>query len=174
MKVWFGCVALLLTSLAASAVSAQEQPKPGKEHEFLKQNEGEWTVHFGDASTPSMGVTKYKMTLGGLWLMSDAEMEMGPGEKFTGHGMDSYDPVKKKYVGIWTDSQMTAPIVFEGDLSADMKTLTCTGKGPGQDGKTTDYKLVTEYKDKDTHIFKMWAGVLTGEPMLTLTYVRKK
>lgn len=175
MKCWFGCIALLLTSFAASAVTAQEAPKPAKEHEFLKQNEGEWNVHFGDdASSPAMGTTKYKMTLGGLWLMSDAEMDM-QGMKFSGHGMDSYDPVKKKFVGTWMDNMITSPIVFEGELSADGKTLTCTGKGPsGMDGTTADYKMVTEYKDKNTHVFKMWSGTLTGDPMLTLTYVRKK
>jgi hypothetical protein len=173
MRIWFGCIALMLTSLVASSVLAQEPPKPSKEHEFLKQNEGEWNVHFGDASTPAMGTTKYKMGLGGLWLMSDAEMNM-EGTKFYGHGMDSYDLTKKKFVGVWTDSMMTAPIVFEGDLSDDKKTLTCMGKGPGQTGETVEYKMVTEYTDKDTHVFKMWAGTLTGDPMLTLTYVRKK
>lgn len=173
MRSCFGCVALLLASFAASAVFAQEPPKPAKEHEFLKQSEGDWAIHMGDASSPATGTAKYKMTLGGLWLMSDVEMDM-EGMKFTGHGMDSYDPAKKKYVGIWTDSMMTAPIVMEGEMSADMKTLTCSGKGPGQDGKPTEYKMVTEYKDKNTHVFKMWSGTLTGEPMMTLTYVRKK
>ena len=37
------------------------------------------------------------------------ESEFG-GQKFQGHGMDCYDPVKKKYVGIWVDSWSTAPM----------------------------------------------------------------
>jgi hypothetical protein len=177
MRVMFGIVALLLTSFATTTVWSQEGPKPGKEHEFLKQHgEGEWTLHFGaDASAPAIGTTKNKMTMGGLWLMCDADMTIEGAGKFTGHGMDSYDPVKKKYVGLWIDSMITSPINYEGELSADGKTMTCTGKGPsGMDGSTVDYKMVTEYKDKNTHTFKMWSGELTGEPMLTLTYVRKK
>ncbi len=175
MRVRTICAAALLMLGTVSSSFGQEQPKPSKEHEFLKQSVGEWAVHMGgDASSPAIGTSKHKIAMGDLWLISDAELDFG-GAKFTGHGIDSYDPVKKKYVGVWVDSMTTAPIVFEGDLSADGKILTVTGKGPGsQDGKTTDYKMVTEYKNKNSHVFKMWSGTLTGEPMLTLTYVRKK
>ncbi|MCW5559929.1 MAG: DUF1579 family protein, partial [Verrucomicrobiae bacterium] len=168
MKHWFSFVALL----SAWAASAQE---PSKEHQFLKEYEGEWAVYSGlDTNSPPQGTTKYKMAIGGLWLVSDAELDFG-GLKFIGHGLDSFDLAKKKYAGVWVDSQITGPIVYEGELSADGKTLTCLGKGPGgQDGKVTDYKLVTEFKNKDLHVFKLWGGNLTGEPMLTLTYVRKK
>jgi hypothetical protein len=173
MRCLLGCFAALLALGFVSSAIGQEPPKPSKEHEFLKQSEGEWALHMGDASSPAVGTSKYKMAMGGLWLISDVEMKM-EGMDFTGHGLDSYDPAKKKFVGVWTDSMMTAPIIFEGELSADMKTLTCSGKGPGSDGKPTEYKMVTEYKDKDMHVFKMWQGTLTGDPMMTLTYVRKK
>jgi Protein of unknown function (DUF1579) len=173
MRVWTICAAALLM-LGNVTWSYGQFPEPGKEHEFLKQSEGEWDIKMDAGGTAtSMGSAKYKMAMGGLWLVSDVEMDM-QGTKFTGHGLDSYDPAKKKYVGVWVDSMTTSPIVIEGELSADMKTLTMSGKGPGQDGKTTDYKMITEYKDKNTHIFKMWSGSLTGDPMMTLTYVRKK
>jgi hypothetical protein len=69
------------------------------------------------------------------------------------------------YVGIWVDSMITAPIIMEGDLATfgSTKTLTMTGKGLGPDGKPTDYKMVTDYKDRDNH-----------DPMMTATYTRKK
>jgi hypothetical protein len=49
-----------------------------------------------------------------------------------------------------------------------------TGKGPSPDGTTTDYKTETEYVSKDKHVFKMWMGTTTGEPMMVATYERKK
>lgn len=173
MRVWTLCAAALLM-LGSASLSMAQFPQPGKEHEFLKQSEGEWEIKMEAGGTAaSIGTAKYKMGMGGLWLVSDVEMDM-QGTKFSGHGLDSYDPAKKKYVAVWTDSMSTMPIVTEGEMSADMKTLTMTGKGPGQDGKETDYKMITEYKDKNTHVFKMWSGTLTGDPMMTLTYTRKK
>lgn len=147
---------------------------PGPEHEWLKEQEGEWEFKMVGGGQEMVGSVTYKMGLGGLWLVSDLEVDMGGGFKFVGHGLDTYDPTKKKFVNIWVDSMMAAPIVSEGELSADKKTLTMLGKGPGQDGKTVEYKMVTEYKDKDTHIFKMWSGDLSGDPMMTATYTRKK
>jgi hypothetical protein len=52
--------------------------------------------------------------------------------------------------------------------------ITMTGKGPSPDGTTTDYKTETEYVSKDKHVFKMWMGTTTGEPMMVATYERKK
>lgn len=174
MKLLSLFAATLLFVGGAAASFGQAPITPGKEHEWLKQIEGDWEIKMeaGGASA-SVGTSKYKMGLGGLWLVSDVAMDM-QGMKFEGHGLDSYDAAKKKYVAIWTDSMSASPLVLEGDLSADQKVLTMTGKGPGMDGKPTDYKTVTEYKDKNTHTFKMWSGNLTGEPMMTLTYTRKK
>ena len=173
MRVLTICASALLM-LGSVSFSFGQVTEPSKEHEFLKQSEGEWEIKMETAgASASLGVAKYKMSMGGLWLSSDVEMDM-QGTKFSGHGLDSYDAAKKKYVSVWVDSMSTAPIVTEGELSADMKTLTMSGKGPGQDGKMTDYKMITEYKDKNTHIFKMWSGTLTGDPMMTLTYSRKK
>ena len=143
--------------------------------EFLRESVGEWNIKFDMANGSVNGKAVYKMVHGDLWLASDLEMPM-PGTKFTGQGLDSYDPAKKKYVGIWVDSMITAPIVMEGDLATvgSTKTLTMTGKGPGPDGKPADYKMVTDYKDKDTHVFRLWVGNVSGEPMMTATYSRTK
>jgi hypothetical protein len=149
---------------------AQEPIKPGKEHEFLKELVGDWDVTFDVNMT---GKSVYKMAHNDLWLESHVEMDMPQG-KFTGQGLDSYDPIKKKFVAIWVDSMSTSPIILEGDMDAATKTLTMKGKGPDPEGKIVDYKMSTEYKDKNTHIFKMWMGTTTGEPMMNATYKRKK
>ncbi len=150
--------------------TAQEPVKPGKEHEFLKELVGQWDIAFDGNMA---GKSVYKMVHNNLWLESHVEMELPQG-KFTGQGLDSYDPIKKKYTAVWVDSMSTSPIVMEGDLDAATKTLTMTGKGPDPEGKIVDYKMSTEYKDKDTHFFKMWIGNSSGDPMMSATYKRKK
>ena len=153
-----------------SHVVAQEPVTPGKEHEFLKELVGEWDVVF-DGNMK--GKSAYAMRHNGLWLESKVEMEMPQG-KFTGTGLDSYDPAKKKYVAIWVDSMSASPVVMEGDMDTKTKTITMLGKGPGPDGKTVEIKMSTEYKDKDTHFFKMWMGNIQGDPMMSAVYKRKK
>lgn len=164
----FAVLGILYATL--SPVAAQQPVTPGKEHEFLKELVGEWDLEF-DATMKGKSV--YTMVHNGLWLESKVEMDMPQG-KFTGQGLDSYDPVKKKFVAIWVDSMSASPIVLEGDMDTKTKTITMFGKGPDPSGKTVDYKMSTEYKDKNNHFFKMWIGNLQGEPMMSATYKRKK
>src|SRR5262245_42488029 len=106
------CAAALAAALAAPAARAQEPPKPGPEHEALKKHEGTWDLTMKFGGMESKGTVTYKMDLGGLWLTSSLESEFG-GMKFQGHGMDSYDAAKKKYVGVWFDNMSTSPLVME-------------------------------------------------------------
>jgi hypothetical protein len=138
----------------------------------LAETEGEWDVTIDMEGAPMKGLCKYKMEHGGLWLTSTLEMDMG-GVKFTGTGYDSYDPAKKKYVGIWIDSMSASPMTLEGELSKDGKKLTMLGKGPDQSGKTVDVKTETEYVSKDKHVFKLWMGDLKGAETMKATYSRK-
>ncbi len=162
-------VALLLV---LNVASAQEMIKPGPEHKFLAETEGEWTVKM-EGVEDSVGKATYKMAHGGLWLTSTLDMKM-PFGPFTGQGLDSYDPVKKKFTAIWVDSMSTTPIILSGERSQDGKKITMTGKGPAPDGSLTDYKTETEYVSKDKHVFKMWMSDLAGQPMMVATYERKK
>ena len=164
-------ICLFLTM--GSFLAAQESIKPSKEHAFLAETEGEWTVSIASPGGDMKGKCVYKMAHNGLWLTSHLEMKMGEGP-FSGTGLDSYDPIKKKFVSIWVDSMSAAPLILEGDKSSDGKKVTMIGKGPAPDGTSTSYKTETEYVSKDKHIFKMWMGPTTGEPMMVATYERKK
>ena len=164
----FACLVMV-----SNIAMAQEVAKPGKEHALLAESEGEWTVNMASPEGEIAGKAIYKMAHGGLWLTSSLDMKM-PFGPFTGQGLDTYDPVKKKYVAIWVDSMSSTPVLLEGNRSADGKTLTMKGKGPSPDGSSTDYQTVTEFQSKDKHVFKMWMGTLTGEPAMTATYLRKK
>lgn len=163
------CSFLSIGSLAFS--QAPIKPKP--EHAFLAESEGEWSVSIASPGGEMKGKCTYKMAHGGLWLTSQLDMKLPEGP-FTGTGLDTYDPVKKKYIAIWIDSMSASPMILEGDKSSDGKKITMTGKGPSPDGTTTDYKTETEYVNKDKHVFKMWMGTTSGEPMMVATYERKK
>ena len=158
--------------VAAPAVRAQDGPKPGAEHAILKKLEGTWdaTMKFGDMS--SKGTMVYKMELGGLWLVGTFDGEFA-GTKFAGKGLDSYDPAKKKYVGIWVDSMTTSPMTSEGTFDAATKTMTMNGQATGPDGKPTKSKSVTQFKDDDTVVMSMWMGD-DKDAMFVITYKRKK
>jgi len=165
--------------MLAPAASAQQPPKPGKEHELLKRLEGTWeaTVNprIGVGVESKLGIMTYRMDLGGLWLVSDFQGDFG-GQKIQGHGLDTYDPAKKKYIGIWVNSLATTPWVAEGNFDKDGKVLTMTGEGPGMDGKPGKFKMVSEMKDKDTMIVTMSSPDKEDKDqvMLTITYKRKK
>lgn len=167
------CVSVLALALTAPAAVAQEGPKPGPEHDVLKKHVGTWDLTMKFGGMESKGTVVYKMEPGGLWLSSQLESELF-GQKFWGKGLDTYDPTKKKYVGIWVDSMSTSPMVLEGTYDAAKKTLTMEGTGPGEDGKPTKYKSVTVMTDGDTINFTMYIGGNEKEPAFTIVYKRKK
>jgi hypothetical protein len=170
---WIG-VLVIAGLVAAPAVRAQEipLPKPGPEHEVLKKLEGTWDATAKGGPVESKGTMVWKMDLNGLWLKADFDGTFGD-TKFHGYGMDSYDPVKKKYVGVWIDSMSTSPLVLEGTYDKEKKTLTMSGEGPGMDGKPTKYRTVTEMKDNDNVAFQLFMAD-QKDPMMTITYKRKK
>jgi len=166
------CAVAVVSLLGTPAVRAQEFPKPGPEHEMLKKLEGTWDATTKAGGMESKGTMTYKMALGGLWLMSKFEGDFA-GTKFEGHGMDSYDPMKKKFVGVWVDSMSASPLVMEGTYDKEKKAITMVGEGPGMDGKPAKYKTVSEMKDDDNVVFNLYMGD-GKEPMMTITYKRKK
>lgn len=159
-------LACLMTCIVSRGF-AQEPAKPGPEHEVLKQLEGTWDVMMEGESTPG-GTSKFKVRLGGFWVVNDFEGSF-QGATFEGHGMNGYDPIKKKYVNIWTDSMSPTPLIMEGDYDKTTKKLTLEGEGPSPEGPTT-FKSVTEFKDKNTILFQMQAG---DQVVVSLTYKRK-
>lgn len=163
----------LVAVVWAGSVLAQEMPKPGKEHEFLKKVEGTWEVTTKMGGQESKGTATYKMDLGGFWLTSTFEGEAF-GTKFSGKGVEGYCPIKKKYTTTWTDSMSPSMVVMEGTYDEKTKTMTQTGDGPDMmSGKMAKYKSVTEYPDADTMKFSMYMGD-EKEPAFVMTYKRKK
>jgi hypothetical protein len=169
---------LCLLILVAAAIvlfapmSWAQAPKPGPEHEHLKQMEGVWDATVNIGGQESKGTMTYKMDLGGMWLVGMFEGDFF-GQKFQGRAADTYDPASKKYVGVWIDSMSTRPMVSEGTFDPEKRIMTMMGEGPGQDGKMVKHKSTLEIKDKDNMIMKMYGPEGKDEPMMTITYKRK-
>ena len=153
-------------------VAAQEPPEPGPEHKLLKRQEGTWSTTMKAGGMEFKGTVKYKMELGGLWLVGSMESDLA-GRKFYGKSLDTYDPAKKKYIGVWADSMSTKPMVMEGTYDKEKKELTLVGDNVGMDGKPAKWKSVSTMPDNDTIEMSMFVGD-AKEPMFTVTYKRKK
>jgi hypothetical protein len=174
----------ILGLFAAGTLSvAQEPPKPGKEHEHLKQFEGTWNVTHkvqADPTQPAQdskgGTETCAMKCGGLWLVIDSDGEM-MGVPFHGHGVIGYDTVKKKYVGTWVDNMATSIWSMEGSYDEAKKAFTYKLTGPDpQTGKETSMTMVQTIKDKDNYVMTLSMAGPDGKEaeFMTGTYTRKK
>jgi hypothetical protein len=156
-----------------SLSGAQAPPKPGPEHEKLKQMEGVWDATIQSKEGESKGTMNYKMGLGGLWLMEHFKGEFGDA-KFEGVGVTGYDSAKKKYVAVWIDSHSSSPMLSEGNLDKDGKTMTMIGE-MSHDGKAMKVKMVTEMIDANSMVFTLTSPGPDGKDMqmLKISYKRK-
>jgi uncharacterized protein DUF1579 len=172
---------LALVALAPLLARAQGQgPKPGPEHALLAKDEGTWdaTVEmmFGPPGSPATTTkgTETNRMLGGFWLVSEFESEMG-GQPFRGHGVMGFDPARKRYVGTWVDSMTTSLATMEA--SYDPKTRTLAGfMDTTEKGKKVRMRETTERRDDGARVFSMYApGGSKGKERLVMriTYVRR-
>jgi hypothetical protein len=173
-------------ALSAQTQSGQPQgmppmPKPGPEHEVLKQDAGTWDavvevyMQPGAAPATSKGVETNVMGCGGLCVVTDFKSDM-MGTPFEGRGMSTWDPAKKKYVGSWTDSMSTGLAISEGTWDAQTRTFTGWMEGPDMTGRTVRTKMVGEYKPDGTRVFTAYGAPENGkEPIqMRITYTRRK
>ena len=187
MKLPHVVTGLALFGLLALAVPARAQempiPKPGPEHQVLKADEGTWdaVIEFvpgpGAPAMTSKGVETDRMSCGGLCLVTDFKGEMVPGTSFEGHGVSTWDPAKKKYVGSWTDSMSQGLAVSEGAWDPASKQMTGWMEGPDMTGKVVKMKSVVEYRDNgNTRVMTMNGPGPDGKEvqMMKITYTRRK
>jgi hypothetical protein len=172
-------------ALAATISSARAQdmapPKPGKEHELLKQFAGNWecTTKFtmpGQEPMVSKSKESGRLIAGGLFLVFDVDGDM-MGMKFIAHSTLGYDTQKKKYTGCWMDCMATGTYMVEGTYDDGAKTLTETLEGTDPaTGKPMKMKMVHELKDKDNRVLKFFMNGPDGKEFQggTIEYKRKK
>jgi hypothetical protein len=169
-----------VAALLAGTVAAQEEPKPQKEHEWLRQLVGEWESEADIVVDPAKPPEKMKGTesgrmIGGFWAVLENKGDfMGP---FSGILTLGYDAGKKKYVGTWIDSKGSTLWHYVGAVDASGKVLTLESEGPapGDPSKTVKYRESIEVKDKDHKVFtSMTEKDGAWVTFLTVHYRRKK
>jgi Protein of unknown function (DUF1579) len=166
--------------VCVGSARAQDFPKPGAEHERLKQMAGIWDAQVKATFEPgktleSKGVFTAKLDVGGFFLVTEFKGELA-GEKFQGRGLTGYDPFKKKYVGVWVDSMSPGIYTSTGAFDSSGKVLTETMEGPDPKGNPMKFRAVTTVKDNDHMHFQMFAPNKEGKEELTMeiAYTRKK
>jgi hypothetical protein len=160
---WLIAVALGGVALAQDA---PEFPKPQKEHQILKQFEGDWDATcrmIGKTGTDkeeaqSKGHEVAKVSYGGFWMVMEFTGEAHQ-KSFDGRGTIGYDPVKQKYVLTWIDSLNPRMMTAEGTADKDGRTLTFYGECVDpSDKKQTQEKLVFEFRNADTRTLTFSKG----------------
>jgi hypothetical protein len=149
---------------------------------MLKMDVGTWDAVVEVTPGPGVPVQKSKgvevntMGCGGLCLITDFKGDM-MGSVFQGHGVSTWDPAKKKYVGSWTDS-MSAGLGL-GESTYDPSTKKWTGWMEATDaatGKAMKYRSVVEWRGANTRVFTMYAPGPDGKEAegMKITYTRRK
>lgn len=171
------------TVLAAAQAGGQmpPMPKPGPEHEILKMDVGTWDAVVEVTPAPgapvmrSTGVETNTMGCGGLCLITDFKGEM-MGAPFLGHGVATWDPAKKKYVGTWTDSMSTGLMIGESTYDAASKKWSGTMEGPDMTGKVMKSRSTVEWRGASTRVFTMYGPGPDGKEMegMKITYTKRK
>jgi hypothetical protein len=169
----------LLVSAVAFA-QMPPMPKPGPEHEVLSRDAGTWdaVVEFAMPGAPAMtskGTEVDTVGCGGLCLITDFNGEM-MGAPFKGHGLTTYDPNKKKYVGSWSDSMASGLQVSEATYDAATKSTTSWMEGPDPTGATVKTKSVSTTVDADHRTMTMFMTGPDGKDVQTMkiSYTRRK
>lgn len=173
-------VALVLAG-GVRAADPPMPPAPTKEHEWLKQLEGEWVTEAEMVMAPGQPPVKCKGTevvraLGGFWTVGEMKTEM-MGMPITGIMTLGYDAKAKKYVGTWVCSCDGHFWTYEGTLDAAGKVLTLNTEGPDMTapGKTAKMKDVIEIKDKGHKVMTSHIQGADGKwTQFMTTHMRRK
>jgi hypothetical protein len=163
-------------------------PKPGPEHAIFKDVAGTWDAKVESFMAPgappsvSSGVETSRVGCRGLCSITDfkSSFVMGPPPTpptpFEGHGTETYDISKKRYVGSWTDSMSTGLMTTESTYDAVTKTMTGWMEGPDMTGKVSKMKSTVTRTDPNTRVFSMYNVGPDGKESLSMriTYTRRK
>jgi hypothetical protein len=174
---FFALVPVLANSRPGQAPAL---PKPGPEHEVLKVDVGTWDATVEVSMAPgappmtSKGVEVNRLGCGGLCLITEFTGEM-MGGAFLGHGVMTWDVVRKKYVGSWTDSMSGGLAITEGTYDPRTKRFTGTMEGPDATGNVMKSRSVVEYT-QDGRAMTAYATGPDGKEtqVLKITYKRRK
>jgi hypothetical protein len=165
--------------VAAPAVPSTT-PDLGPMNEVLRQREGTWDVTMEIRASPnsarivSKGTQTNKLAVGGVWLVSDFEGEIGR-HPLNGHAITGFDPQKSKYEGVWVDSAGRHITLVEGTYNSSKKTFQTTSLENDTNGKANAVTGVQRFVGTDTDfvtLFSRGPDDKTSQSM-TITYRRR-
>lgn len=151
--------------------AAMPIPTPGPEHEVLLASVGRWKAVASMMGQDSKGTMVVEPGPGRFTVVTRFESADMGGMPFSGCGIDSYDPNKRKYVSVWADSWSPMMTVLEGDWDATTRTMTMHGEMLDMTGALSPHTLKTQWLDDDTTLFSIHPG--GGEPSMTIRYERQ-
>jgi hypothetical protein len=128
--------------------------KPTKEHTWLQQLIGDWTYEHDMPSEDGKPAEKVRGTerfraIGEVWVQGESHGPMpGGGDESVSLMTLGFDPAKGRFVGSWVGSVITHFWVYDGELSADGRSLALLSEGPAMDGSGT----IAPYKDIITFV----------------------
>jgi len=174
----------VLASAGAFALAAQEEgmppmPEPSPEHAHVMARVGTWDcamkMWMGPGDPMEFTGTEVNRALGPFHVLSEFKCDDMMGMPFEGHGVMSWDPVKKKYVSIWVDATEPTPAIAEGTYDEKTKTLTFTGDAMMMGQKMRMRQVVT-LKDADHAAFDMFLTAPGAKEMqsMNIEYSRRK
>jgi hypothetical protein len=130
--------------------------KPQKEHEWLHRLVGTWSYEHECPPGPDQPSQKYRGTetvrsLGGLWVIAEAEGDGPGGGTATSIITFGYSLLKKRFVGTFIASIMTYLWNYDGGLDDAGKVLTLEAEGPSftGDGQIVKYQDIIEFVSDD-------------------------
>lgn len=179
MKLLLAALLAVTAGVTFTAQDPMEMPKPGPEHAILQQFVGTWdAVIIMPGADGAEQRSKAKMVTrkhGEFHIVDDFTGEF-MGMPFTGHGVTSYCPVRKKYFTTWTDSMAPSPLVLTGDWDAKTKMMSMKGECVGMSGKLEPCRTMIQHKDADHYAFEMHGLMPDGTEgrHLRIEYTRKK
>jgi hypothetical protein len=168
-------------SVAEQAASMKAEPT--REHKWLQKFVGDWTYETEASMEP--GKPPVKMTgsesiraLGEIWVQGQGTSQMPDGSPAETQITLGYDPTKKRFVGTWLGTMMAHLWIYDGELSADGRTLTLNSEGPSmtEENKRANYRDVFEFKNDDLRTLTAHVQGADGEwtQFMTMDYHRKK
>lgn len=154
-------------------------PQSGPQHAMLQKLAGAWDavviVTAPDGSEQRSKATMQTEKHGNFHTVDRFDGGF-MGVPFIGRGINSYCPLRKKYVTFWTDSMSPTPVVLTGDYDEAKKELTMNGECMGPGNEMVPMRTVTRFTDADHYTFTMFGPDADGKEAkhLTIEYTRKK
>ena len=135
---------------------------PGPQHEQLAKLAGEWEATQtlwmapGAPAVEAKATAKFRMIMGGRFLVQTYKSEIPGMGVFTGRGTTGYDNAAKEYVQTWLDSFNTGIMTSRGK-EADDKTIELVGESPDPFTKQkVKFRTLSKYIDDDHHEMEMF------------------